>query len=210
MPVVDCFGTAVGSSRNRMRGRCCKERGVEDHRHAVVQLGAEFVRFGRDDGETSAAPQSMRARTPDERDRGFADSPLEGNGFELSVPRCLATAQRGRLHAAVNDNSSRRRNSSIGLPRPATARMIPPRRRSIGPNSADGSKPLPISCGTGSSNPASSCGESATNRAAGAAKERRRGRGQRKAPWRKPPARGGSPGAIREPDGIGRRASACP
>jgi hypothetical protein len=38
--------------------------------------------------------------------------------------------QRGRLHAAVNDDSSRRRNSSIGLPRPTTARMMPPRRRS--------------------------------------------------------------------------------
>jgi hypothetical protein len=50
--------------------------GLEGHRHAVVQLGAEFVRFGRDDGETSAAPQSlpMRARTSDERDRGFAVS----------------------------------------------------------------------------------------------------------------------------------------
>jgi hypothetical protein len=30
------------------------------HCLAVVQLGAEFVRFGRDDGETSAAPQSCR------------------------------------------------------------------------------------------------------------------------------------------------------
>jgi hypothetical protein len=32
-----------------------------------------------------------------------------------------------------------------GLPRPTTARMIPPRRRSIGPNSAKASKPLPLS-----------------------------------------------------------------
>ena len=44
--------------------------------------------------------------------------------------------QRGRLPAAVNDDSSRRRNSSVGLPRPTTARMIPPRRRPTGPNSA--------------------------------------------------------------------------
>jgi hypothetical protein len=33
------------------------------------------------------------------RNRKFADSMLERNGFEISVPRCLATAkQRGRLH----------------------------------------------------------------------------------------------------------------
>jgi hypothetical protein len=32
--------------------------------------------------------------------------------------------QRGRLHAAVNDDSSRHRNSSIGLPRPTIARYI--------------------------------------------------------------------------------------
>jgi hypothetical protein len=71
--------------------------------------------------------------------------------------------QRGRLHAAVNDDSSRRRNSSIGLQRPTTARMMPPRRRSIGPNSADASKPLPISRGTGNSNPFPSSGESPAN-----------------------------------------------
>jgi hypothetical protein len=64
---------------------------------------------------------------------------------------------------AVNDDSSRRRNSSIGLPRPTTARMIPPRRRSIGPNSAEASKLLPISRGTGSSNPFPSSGESCAN-----------------------------------------------
>jgi hypothetical protein len=71
--------------------------------------------------------------------------------------------QRRRLHAGVNDDSSRRRNSSIGLPRPTTARMMPPRRRSIGSNSAEASKPLPISRGTGRSNPFPSSGESGSH-----------------------------------------------
>jgi hypothetical protein len=61
--------------------------------------------------------------------------------------------QRGRLHSTVSGGSSSRRNSSIGLPRPTTARMIPPRRGSIGLNSAEAPKPLLISRGTGSSNP---------------------------------------------------------
>jgi hypothetical protein len=49
-------------------------------------------------------------------------------------------------------------------PRPTTARMIPPARRSIGLNSAHASKTLPISRGTGSSNPFPSSGESANSR----------------------------------------------
>jgi len=46
-------------------------------------------------GSLGAAP-ARRARwgdlAPPLRNRWFADSPLEGNGFEISVPRWLATA----------------------------------------------------------------------------------------------------------------------
>jgi hypothetical protein len=70
--------------------------------------------------------------------------------------------QRGCLHAAVNDDSWRP-GTAIDLPRPTTTRMVPPRRRSISPNSAETSKPLPISRGTGSSNPFPSSGESNAN-----------------------------------------------
>jgi hypothetical protein len=55
-------------------------------------------------------------------------------------------------------------NSSIGLPRPTTARVIPPRRLSIGPNSTEASKPLAIWRGTEISNPVLSSGESANRR----------------------------------------------
>jgi hypothetical protein len=60
----------------------------------------------------------------------------------------------------VSGGSLRRRNSSIGLPRPTTARVIPPRRLSIGPNPTEASKPLPTWRGTEISNPFPSSGES--------------------------------------------------
>ena len=41
----------------------------------------------------------------------------------------------------VSGGSLCRRNSSIGLPRPTTARVVPPRRLSIGPNPTEASKP---------------------------------------------------------------------
>ena len=53
----------------------------------------------------------------------------------------------------VSGGSLCRRNSSIGLPRPTTARVVPPRRLSIGPNPTEASKPLPIWRGTEISNP---------------------------------------------------------
>jgi len=62
------------------------------------------------------------------------DSPLEGNGFEILVPRCLATANSVGAFISASGCSVSRRNSSIGLARPTTARVIPPRRLSIGPN----------------------------------------------------------------------------
>jgi hypothetical protein len=69
------------------------------------------------------------------RNRKFVDSLLEENGFENSVPRCPAiTNSAGALISAVSDGSLNHRSSSIGLPGPTTARMIPPRRMSIGPN----------------------------------------------------------------------------
>src|SRR6516162_6735884 len=52
------------------------------------------------------------------------DCPLEGNGFEISVPRCLATANSvGAFISAVSGSSSDRRSTTIGMPRLATARM---------------------------------------------------------------------------------------
>ena len=60
----------------------------------------------------------------------------------------------------VSGGSLCRRNSSIGLPRPTTARVVPPRRLSIGPNPTEASKPLPIWRGTEISNPFPSSGES--------------------------------------------------
>jgi hypothetical protein len=78
------------------------------------------------------------------------DSPLEGNvirKFSSAMPR--HRHQRGRLHPTVSGGSSSRRNSSIGLPRPTTARMIPAAPRVDRPNSAEASKPLLISRGTG-------------------------------------------------------------
>jgi len=88
------------------------------------------------------------------------DSPLEGNGFEILVPRCLATANSVGAFISASGCSVSRRNSSIGLARPTTARVIPPRRLSIGPNPTEASKPLPIWRGTEISNPFSSSGES--------------------------------------------------
>jgi hypothetical protein len=55
--------------------------------------------------------------------------------FGLPVPRCLAiTNSAGALILAVSDGSLNHRSSSIGLPRPTTARIIPPRRLWIGPH----------------------------------------------------------------------------
>jgi hypothetical protein len=121
---------------------------------------------------TASSPRSSSSPAPRSHPPARCASSRPGLCFanaDLAVPTIAQsdcgspTAQRGRLHAAVNDNSSKGRNSSIGLSRPTTARMIPPRRRSIGPNSAEGSKPLPISFGTGSSNPFPSSGESSAN-----------------------------------------------
>ena len=61
----------------------------------------------------------------------------------------------------VSGGSLSRRNSSIGLARPTTARVIPPPRRpSIRPNPTEATKPLPIWRGTEISNPFPSSGES--------------------------------------------------
>jgi hypothetical protein len=62
----------------------------------------------------------------DREEIGFAkDSPLEGNGFELSVPRYLATADSVTPSFGDERRLPRgRRYSSIGLLRPTSARMI--------------------------------------------------------------------------------------
>ena len=67
----------------------------------------------------------------------------------------------GAFISAVSDGSLSRRNSSIGLRRPMTARMILPRRRLIGPNPTEASEPLPVWRGTEISNPFPSSEESA-------------------------------------------------
>ena len=95
------------------------------------------------------------------RYRSSHDSSLEENRFEISVPRCLATANSVGAFR-VSGGSLSRRNSSIGLPRPTTARVIPPRRLSTGLNPTEASKPLPIWRGTEISNLFSSSAESAT------------------------------------------------
>jgi hypothetical protein len=101
-----------------------------------------------------------QARLRRERASQFArDSLLEGNRFEISVPRCLGTANSlGTFISAVSSGSWSRRNSSIGLPRADDRRMIPSRRRSITPNPTEASKPLPIWRGTEISNPSPSAG----------------------------------------------------
>ena len=102
----------------------------------------------------------------DREEIGFAkDSPLEGTGFEISVPRCLVTANSvGAFISAGEWRLLGRRNSSIRLLRPATARVIPPRRLSIGPDLTEASKPLPIRRGIEISNPFPSSGQSVSHR----------------------------------------------
>jgi len=99
------------------------------------------------------------------------DSSLEGNGFEISVPRCLATANSvGAVISAVSGGSLSR-NSSIGLPRPTLGEishrgaghqpcLASLGLRSIGPGPTEASKPLPIWRGTEISNPFPSSTES--------------------------------------------------
>jgi hypothetical protein len=88
------------------------------------------------------------------------DSPLEGNGFELSVPRWLATA--GAFFSAVSDGSSSR--NSLCQFAEADDCSDDTTARSIDPNSDGASKSLPISRGTESSNPLPSSEESANSR----------------------------------------------
>jgi len=64
----------------------------------------------------------------------------------------------------VSGGSLCRRNSSIGLPRPTTARVVPPRRLSIGSNPTEASKPQPSWRGTEISNPFPSSRESSNLR----------------------------------------------
>ena len=112
--------------------------------HVVADHAGAFG-DGRDDRDDRVVFEWL-PRSKARKVRFASDSPLEGNGFENSVPRCLATA--------ISMGAFIRR------PRPTTARMIPPRRRSIGLNSTDTSKPLLISRGTEISNPLPSSGES--------------------------------------------------
>src|SRR5262249_31569382 len=94
---------------------------------------------GNDNGQ-----RALMLRVIHERDRKFWWRELDSNHrflIELAVPRCPLPPTAGHLHSAVRGGSSSPRNSSVGLPRQTTARMIPPRRGSIGPNSGEAAKP---------------------------------------------------------------------
>jgi len=120
------------------------------------------------------------------RDRKFADSPLEGNGFELavrgrgaspsstrravpepkvrklSVPRCPAESAGASFGGEWAPRAAE--TSLLILPRPTLLGSY--RRadsRSV-QNSDEASKPLPVSCGTESSNPFPFSGESTNHR----------------------------------------------
>src|SRR6516162_2560171 len=77
---------------------------------------------------------------------------------KLSVPRCPAESAGAFIRRRVR--SSSRRNLSIDLAETDAARIIPPRRHRSVQNSDETSKPLPVSCGTESSNPFPASGES--------------------------------------------------
>jgi hypothetical protein len=104
-------------------------------RHMMPTTSPSTVRDGR---SRHAADSPQAVSRCDDKAIAVAfhhkSSPVycwRGFGFENSVPGCLATA------ISVG--------AFIQRPRPTTARMIPPRRWSIGLNSADASKPLLIS-----------------------------------------------------------------
>jgi hypothetical protein len=89
---------------------------------------------------------------------------VEGNGFEISVPRCLATANSvGAFISAGERRLLEPQKQLYRFTEPTTARAIPPRRLSIGSNPTEASKPLPIWRGTGFSNPFPSSSESCAN-----------------------------------------------
>ena len=74
-------------------------------------------------GSLAGCRRGCRSKTrSDDKVRFAPDSPVEGTGFELSVPRRPAHSAGPSAETAI-----------LGLPKPTTARMIPPRRQSIGP-----------------------------------------------------------------------------
>jgi len=95
------------------------------------------------------------------------DSPLEENGFEISVPRCLATAN--SVGAFISADERRLLEPPKQLYRFTEAddrSGDSAARTSIGPNPIEASK-TPIWRGTEISNPFSSSAESTTNRSHG-------------------------------------------
>src|SRR6516164_3418440 len=96
------------------------------------------------------------------------DSPLEGDGFELPVPRCARPADSAVLavppDSVVSSSSWNGPLRSIGCQGRQLLGMPPPRLRSIGPISDEARKLLPIRRGTESSNPSPSSGESTNHR----------------------------------------------
>jgi hypothetical protein len=114
------------------------------------------------------------------RNRWFADSAQEGDGFEPSVPRSpvssvpllLPARERRRficvssaLRAIAWSRGTRNPEGSLRRWRNCPQRETEsPAPRAIASVSDDVSKPLPISRGTKSSNPSPSCAESASHR----------------------------------------------
>ena len=77
---VETTGTNAESDKVIELGICLFEYLRHDGRIYKV-----LARISRESGR--AAPERPRGMSP-ARDRGFADSPLEGDGFEPSVPSC--------------------------------------------------------------------------------------------------------------------------
>jgi hypothetical protein len=104
--------------------------------------------------DTSPRPirRSRRVRT---------DSPLEGNGFENSVPRCLATANRvGAFISASEWRLLERQKQLYRLAEADDRSGDSTAPTLIGLNPTEASKRLPIRRGTEISNPFPSSGES--------------------------------------------------
>jgi hypothetical protein len=88
-----------------------------------------------------------------------SDSPLEGDGFEISVPQCLATADGGHLHSGLTGSSSPRKQlypfAETDNHSDDSAALT-----SNDPNPTEASTPVTILRGTEISNPFPSSGES--------------------------------------------------
>ena len=67
--------------------------------------------FPAERGLRARGPKPARQdfRRPNRASQVCKDSPLKGDGFEISVPQCLATADGGHLHSGLTGSSSPRK-----------------------------------------------------------------------------------------------------